>query len=64
MLGFTPTTSIAVMGEKLSMNPWIGQPECCGLGREPFFSGAVALSNTIDDSMKGCHIRGLPTESV
>jgi hypothetical protein len=30
----------------------------------PFFSRAVALSNTIDDSMKGCHVQKLLTGSV
>jgi hypothetical protein len=29
-----------------------------------FSSGAVALSNIIDDSVKGCHIWGLPTGTV
>jgi hypothetical protein len=53
MPGFTPTTSMVVVGEKLGMDPWIGQPTCRGLGREPFFLGAVALSNVIDDSVKG-----------
>jgi hypothetical protein len=32
MLGFTPTTSMAVVGEKLGMDPWVSQPACCGLG--------------------------------
>jgi hypothetical protein len=27
----------------------------------PFLSGAVDPFNSIDDSMKDCHIRGLPT---
>jgi hypothetical protein len=50
---FTPTTLMAGSGEKLGTNLWIGQPSCCGLCREPFFSGAVALSIAIDDFMKG-----------
>jgi hypothetical protein len=29
-----------------------------------FFSGAVALSNAVDDSMNGCHVQGLPIGSV
>jgi hypothetical protein len=37
------------------MDPWIGQPTYCGLGRKLFFSGAVALSNVVDDYMKGCY---------
>jgi hypothetical protein len=31
------------------MNPWIDQPVCGGLCREPFFSGAVTLSSAVDD---------------
>jgi hypothetical protein len=50
--------------EKLGTDPWIGQPTQCGLCREPFFSGAVTLSITIDDFVKGCHVQGLPTGSV
>jgi hypothetical protein len=38
--------------EKLGMDPWIGQPSCCGLGRKPFFSGAVGLLNSVDDYVK------------
>jgi hypothetical protein len=30
----------------------------------PFFSGAVALLNSVDDCAKGCHVRGLPVGSV
>jgi hypothetical protein len=50
-----------VAGEKLSMVPWIGQPTCCGLGREPFFSGTVDPFSSVDDSQKGYHVRGLST---
>jgi hypothetical protein len=42
-------------GEKLGMNPWIGQSSCCRLDREPFFSGAVGLSIVVDDFVKGCY---------
>jgi hypothetical protein len=31
---------------------WIGQPACCGLCREPFFLGAVTLSNSVGGSWK------------
>jgi hypothetical protein len=31
------------------MDPRIGQPTCCGLCREPLFSGAVTPSNAVDD---------------
>jgi hypothetical protein len=56
MLGFTPTASMAIAGEKLGMDPWVGQSVCCGLGRDTFFLGAVALSNDVDDIAKGCHV--------
>jgi hypothetical protein len=29
-----------------------------------FFSGVVTLSNTIDNSVKDCHVQELPTGSV
>jgi hypothetical protein len=32
--------------------------------RSSFFSGAVALSNAVDNAVKGCHIRGFPAGSV
>jgi hypothetical protein len=37
------------------MDQWIGQPSCCRLGQDPFFSRAVALSITADDFVKGCY---------
>jgi hypothetical protein len=55
---------MATLGEKLGTNPQIGQPACCGLCREPFFSGAVTLSIVVDDFMKGCHVCGLSAGSV
>jgi hypothetical protein len=51
-IGFATTTLMAVSGENLGTNLQIGQPTCCGLCREPFFSGAVALLNSVDDYMK------------
>jgi hypothetical protein len=56
--GSTPTGSMANLGEKLSMDPWICEPTCYRLCQEPFFSGAVALSIAVDDFVKGRHIRG------
>jgi hypothetical protein len=47
--GFTPTTSMARSGEKLSTDPRIGWPSCTGLCQQPFFSGAVALFIVVDD---------------
>jgi hypothetical protein len=46
---------LVVVEEKLSMDPWISQSSCCGLGREPFFSGAVDLFNVVDGYAKGCY---------
>jgi hypothetical protein len=46
---------MASSGEKLGTNPRIGQPSCYGLCREPFFSGAVALSIAVEDFAKGCY---------
>jgi hypothetical protein len=54
-VGFAPTVSLVVSGEKLGMDPRIGQPSYCGLCQEPFFSGAVALLNSVDDYMKRCY---------
>jgi hypothetical protein len=55
---------MAAMGEKLDMDPRIGLLTCYRSGQEPFFSGAVALSNIVDDLMKGCHVRGLLAGSI
>jgi hypothetical protein len=35
--------SLVIMGEKLGTEPQIGQPSCCGSGREPFFSGSGSI---------------------
>jgi hypothetical protein len=51
-----PTASLAVIGEKLGTNIWIGQSSCCGLGWKPFFSGVVDLFKSIDDYAKGCYV--------
>jgi hypothetical protein len=56
MLGFAPTTSMVGSGEKLGTDPRIGQSACCELCWEPFFSGAVALLNSVDDFTKGCYM--------
>jgi hypothetical protein len=53
MLGFAPATSMVGSGEKLGVDPLIDQPAYCGLCREPFFSGAVTLLNSVDDYVKG-----------
>jgi hypothetical protein len=56
MLDFALTISLVGSGEKLGMDPRIGQPACCGLCREPFFSGALALLNSVDNFTKGCYM--------
>jgi hypothetical protein len=48
--------SMTVMGEKLDTDSWNGQSSCRGLGREPFFSGAVDLFKSVDDYAKGCYV--------
>jgi hypothetical protein len=54
-VGFASTASLVSSGEKLNTNPLIGQSTCCELCQEPFFSGAVALLNSVDDYTKGCY---------
>jgi hypothetical protein len=54
-VGFIPTASLVDSREKLGMDPQINQSACCRLCREPFFSGAVVLLNSIDDYMKVCY---------
>jgi hypothetical protein len=44
------------MGEELGTDSRTGQPTCCGLGREPFFLGAVDLFKSIDDYVKGWYV--------
>jgi hypothetical protein len=53
--GFTPTALMAGSGEKLSTDLQISQSAYCGLCREPFFSGAAALSIAVDDFTKCCY---------
>jgi hypothetical protein len=40
---------MAIVGERVGMDSRIGQPACCGSGKEPFFSGAVDPFNAVDD---------------
>jgi hypothetical protein len=56
MLDFASTSSLVGLGEKLGMDPQIGQPMCCGLCQELFFSRAVVLLNSVDDYTKGCYM--------
>jgi hypothetical protein len=35
----------------------MGQIVCCGLCQESFFSGVVALLNSVDAYVKGCYMR-------
>jgi hypothetical protein len=59
-----PPTSLAGSGEKLGTEPRIDQSTCCGLCREPFFSGAVGSIQICRRLTKGCHVRGPPVGSV
>jgi hypothetical protein len=56
MLDFAPTASLVGPGEKLGIDPWIGQLVCCGLRWEPFFTRTVILLNSVDDYVKGCYM--------
>jgi hypothetical protein len=59
-----PTASLVGLGEKLGMDPCIGQSACYGLCQKPFFSGAVGSIQICRWLVRGCHIWGLPTGSV
>jgi hypothetical protein len=59
-----PPASLAGLGEKLGTDPWIGQPACCGLCQEPFFSGPVGSVQIYRHLVKGCHVQGPPAGSV
>jgi hypothetical protein len=56
--------SLAGLGEKLGMDPQIGQSMCCRLCQEPFFSGAVGSVQICRRLVKGCHVRGPPVGNV
>jgi hypothetical protein len=58
------TISLVGLGEKLGTDPRIGQPMCCRLCREPFFSGAVGSIQIYRRLMKGCHVWELLVGSV
>jgi hypothetical protein len=55
-----PSASFVGLEEKLGTDPRISQSACCGLCREPFFSGAVVFIQIHRWLMKGCH--ALPHE--
>jgi hypothetical protein len=59
-----PPASLAGLGEKLGTDPRIGQPACCGLCREPFFSAEVGSVQICRCLAKGCHVQGPPTGSI
>jgi hypothetical protein len=56
--------SLSSSGEKLGMDPRIGQSVCCGLCRESFFSGVVGYVQICRCLAKGCRVWGPPAESV
>jgi hypothetical protein len=49
------TALLAIMGEKMGIDPRTGQSACYGLGQEPFLSGAVDLFKFVDDYAMGCY---------
>jgi hypothetical protein len=51
-----PPASLVGSGEKLGTDPWIGQPVCYGLCREPLFSGAVRSVQICQRLSKGCYM--------
>jgi hypothetical protein len=55
--------SLVGSGEKLGTEPRICQPVCCGLCREPFFSGAMTLSNAVGVSRKVATYGNRPQEA-
>jgi hypothetical protein len=59
-----PPASLVGSGEKLGMDPQIGQTACCELCREPFSSGAVGFVQICRRLVKGCQVRGPPVGSV
>jgi hypothetical protein len=48
----------------LGRDPQIGQSMCWDIVGSLFFSGAVDLFNTVDDSIKGYHVRRLLIGSI
>jgi hypothetical protein len=51
-----PTASLAIMGEKMGMDPRIRRSSSCRLCWEPFFSGEVDLYKSVDNFMKGWYM--------
>jgi hypothetical protein len=57
------TASLVGSREKLCTDLWIDQAAYCRLCWEPFFSGAVTLSNSVDDSWKVATYGDRPQEA-
>jgi hypothetical protein len=55
-VSLTPPTSLVGSGEKLLTDPRIDQPACCGLCREPFFSGAMRSVQIYRRLTKCCYM--------
>jgi hypothetical protein len=51
-----PTDSFVGSGEKLGTDSRVGQPTCCGLCKEPFFSGAVGSIQICQHLTKDCYM--------
>jgi hypothetical protein len=58
------TALLVGLGEKLDTDPRIGQPTCCELCQESFFTGVVGSMQIYRRLVKSYHVRGLPTGSV
>jgi hypothetical protein len=52
---FSPTASLAIVGEKLGTDLRIRRSSSCELCQEPFFSGVVDLYKSVDDFTKVCY---------
>jgi hypothetical protein len=64
MLDFTPTASMVVRGRETGYGPVDWLVVVLWIEKGAIFLGAIALSNAVDDLTKGCHVLGLPLESV
>jgi hypothetical protein len=54
--GLRPLVHWLARGEKLGMDPLVGQLACCGLCQESFFSGAVGSIQIYRRLTKGCYM--------
>jgi hypothetical protein len=64
MLSFTPTASMVLRRRETGYGPTDQLANMLWTGTGALFLGEVALSNDVEDSVKGCQVRGLPAGSV